>query len=351
MKGIFLNIKKFLLLLLFLGLLLYSASALKADIFYYSWEYNSLYNEKIALELELKSLKKQFKNEVSSLEARIRDLENNIDNLNNKIELLQKGRDEDNRLSERRIKELEKVRDILKRKSSDREKELINENKRLQNQCKETIDKLRDDFQKEREAHLEEIARLKEQNEKDRTKMQSLVANLSDELESIKKLTKSQRHELDRMATQANDLEKQLSVEIEKGEIRLKRLHEKIIINIDDKICFDTGRAVLKKEILHALDKISAILSDYPENRIHIEGHTDNVPISNKQFRDNWQLSTERSLAVLNYLLKNTKLDPGRFTSMGYGEYQPIVSNDTSENRALNRRVDIVVVPRLKSTK
>ena len=103
----------------------------------------------------------------------------------------------------------------------------------------------------------------------------------------------------------------------------------------------------MKKEILHALDKIASILSSYPENTIMVEGHTDNVPIATKRFRDNWQLSTERALSVLSYLLRNKKLDPVRFAAAGYGEYKPIVSNDTPENKALNRRVDIVVMPRL----
>ena len=95
------------------------------------------------------------------------------------------------------------------------------------------------------------------------------------------------------------------------------------------------------------LDKIAKILSDYPENNIVVEGHTDNVPIKTKRFRDNWELSTERALAVLHYLLRNTNLDPVRFAAAGYGEYQPIVSNDTPANKALNRRVDIVVIPRM----
>jgi len=64
-----------------------------------------------------------------------------------------------------------------------------------------------------------------------------------------------------------------------------------------------------------------------------------------KRFRDNWQLSTERALAVLDYLLQDKNLNPLRFSAAGYGEYRPLVPNDTPENRALNRRVDIVVIP------
>jgi len=149
------------------------------------------------------------------------------------------------------------------------------------------------------------------------------------------------------MKMQADELEKQLADEIRKGEIRLKRFHDKLVINIDDRISFDSGSAELKKEILPALGKITRILGDFPEYNIVVEGHTDNVPIRTRQFRDNWQLSTERALAVLNYVLnQDRKLNQARFSAAGYAEFNPIVSNDSAANRALNRRVDIVVIPR-----
>ena len=150
------------------------------------------------------------------------------------------------------------------------------------------------------------------------------------------------------MNAQANELESKLAEEIEKGDIRLKRFHDKLIINLDDKISFDSGSARLKRDITNALKKIRNILVRYPENMIIVEGHTDNIPIRSKRFRNNWRLSTERALSVLGFLLKNKKLNPQRFSASGYGEYNPIVTNDTAQNRALNRRVDIVVIPRVK---
>ena len=318
-----------------------------ADIFYFSWEYNSVYNEKVALELELKSLKKQFKNERLSLESKIRELEDNIERLNNEIELLKKGREEDSKIFQKRIAELRKVRDILKKKGSDREKKLIEENKRIQRECQKSIDELRKNYEQEQESSIDQLAKLKEDCNKRIEDLNTRISNLNDELSNIKKLSQAQKQELERMKSQADELEKQLASEIEKGDIRLKRTHEKIIINLDDRICFDSGRAILKNDVLAALEKIAGILSKYPENNIIVEGHTDNVPISTRQYRDNWQLSTARSLAVLRYLLKNSNLSPERLTAAGFGEYHPIMSNDTPENRALNRRVDIVVVPRV----
>ena len=320
---------------------------LKADLFYFPSEFNDLYNEKVALEVELKSLKRQLINERHNLESKIIELQNDIDNLNMKIDNIIKGREADKKQFENKIRELENVRDILKAKSSNQAKKLINENKNIQKRCEERINHLNQKLQKEKEDHLNVLAKINNDYTNKIFDLESRINDLNEELANIKKLTESQLTELDRLKAQTEDLEKNLANEIASGEIRLKKLHEKLIINIDDKISFNSGKAELKEEILGALSKIASIISNYKENTIVIEGHTDNIPIKTKYFRDNWQLSTERALAVLNYILKNKQLDSRRFSASGYGEYHPIVSNDTAENRALNRRVDIVVIPRL----
>jgi chemotaxis protein MotB len=150
---------------------------------------------------------------------------------------------------------------------------------------------------------------------------------------------------VDVLSAQADQLEKQLKEEIERGAITLKRHKTKTIINIDNSICFDSGSAVLKKDIKETLSKISKTLSKFPENNIQVEGHTDDVPIRSRQFPSNWELSSARALAVLRLLLEKSDIEAGRLSAAGYGEYHPIVPNDSSENRRLNRRVDIVIVP------
>lgn len=315
--------------------------------FKWTSDYKNLYNEKVAVELELGSVKRQFSNEKSNYESRIKQLEGEIDALTKKLAMSEKQQQEDRNLCDTRIAELEGTIDILQKKSGDREKNLIEDNKKMQARYEEELRKARQTLLDEREKNLKEMELLKKNYEAKIAEMQLAIKNLNEELSSLKKLTETQKAELNRMADQANDLEKQLKDEIEKGEIRLKKFHDRLIINIDDRISFDSGSSELKKEILPALDKITKILADYPEYDIVIEGHTDNVPIKTRLFRDNWQLSTERALAVLNYLLGNKRLDRRRFSAAGYGEYHPIVSNDTPANRSLNRRVDIVVVPRV----
>ena len=162
---------------------------------------------------------------------------------------------------------------------------------------------------KERQKHLKELSDLRNDYEKKIAELKKEIADLNNELSNLKKLTEKQKEELARMEDQAKELEKQLADEIKKGDIKLKRFHDKLIINIDDKISFDSGKADLKKEIMPALEKITAILDNFPENKIIVEGHTDNVPISTSRFRDNWQLSTERALSVLNYILREKRLN------------------------------------------
>jgi chemotaxis protein MotB len=325
------------------------ATLTDAAVFYTPTEYNDLNNEKVAIELELKTSKRQFKNEKANLEERNRILNNEIDNLNKKIANLKKQSKEDDARAKARIKELEKQRDILKKKGSNREKNLIEQQKKTQARYQREIESLKKKLIKERADNLVEIKNLNKKYEVIISSLNNKIANLNEELSNVKHLNKKQKRELDRMEKQANELAKKLEKEIELGQIRLKRFHDKLIINLDDNISFNSGSSALKKEIFPALKKITKILADYPENSVVIEGHTDNVPLKgSKRFRNNWQLSTERALSVLAYILRNRKLDPVRFSAAGYGEYQPIVPNNTKINRALNRRVDIVIKPRVK---
>jgi len=321
---------------------------LSADLFYSSSEYNKIYNEKVALELELKSLKRQFKNEKANLESKLRNLKSKIESLNKKIAILNKRMAEEKRHADNRIKGLEKRIDILKTKGSAREKKLIEQNRKQQKEYENELKKIRNILNSEREKCLKDQDSLKQLYDAKITELKKEINNLNDELSELKKLTKKQKKELARMEAQANELEKQLQNEIKNGEIRLKRFHDKLIINIDDRISFDSGSAKLKRKIFSALKKIRKILSNYPEYRIVIEGHTDNVPIRTKKFKSNWQLSTARALSVLRYLLKNKKITPSRFSVAGFGKHNPIVPNNSPANRSLNRRVDIVVIPRLK---
>lgn len=127
-----------------------------------------------------------------------------------------------------------------------------------------------------------------------------------------------------------------------KDSVQIKKDARGIIMVLKDSILFDIGKADIKTNSKPILDKISALLNSLP-NEVIIEGHTDNVPISNYQFPSNWELSTQRAVNVLKYFVQNKGMKPERFQAAGYGEYRPIAPNDTYANRAQNRRVNILV--------
>ena len=114
-------------------------------------------------------------------------------------------------------------------------------------------------------------------------------------------------------------------------------------IQLNDNLFFDLGKAELKTAAFPILKKIGEILKK-TKNNIIIEGHTDNIPIIKGPYASNWELSAARALAVNAYLIQNSKINPKRISIAGYGEYKPVVKNDTAHNRAKNRRVTIIIV-------
>ncbi|GAB4029549.1 MAG: OmpA family protein [Elusimicrobiota bacterium] len=112
---------------------------------------------------------------------------------------------------------------------------------------------------------------------------------------------------------------------------------------------FESGRSDLTGEMIEKIDKLYPILKNLSEkNEVIVEGHTDNIPIATRQFASNWELSTARATSVVRHML-GSGFDPTKISAIGYGEYRPIVPNDTPENRRKNRRVVFFV--KMTSTK
>lgn len=376
-------------------ILLALSSSLFAELYYSHSEYRELYNEKYALEIELKHLNEKFINErlelnnlIADRNARIEQLEKNLRDLQNEknkndqrnadtiadrerklaetseeLRLLRLQKAEDERLCKSRLEDYESKLKALQEKSGNQVKELEKNHREAEEKLLKEIETLKAELEKTRNdnkakcdemsarqaklesALREEIVSLK----KELADCQAAKQKQQEELRRLKTLNKEYQDKLDELTKQANSLEDKLAEEIKQGGIRLKRMQNKLIINMDNKILFASGSAELRSgEIRTTLDKISAILAEYPDNDIQVIGHTDDIPIHTDEFRNNWQLSTERALAVLEQLLRNNVNDPSRFNAVGAGQYQPLVPNTSRQNRAQNRRVDIVVVPKVK---
>lgn len=116
-----------------------------------------------------------------------------------------------------------------------------------------------------------------------------------------------------------------------------------VLLTLNGALLFDSGKSEIREDAYPLVDKIGAILTNYRSNIIEIEGHTDNVPISNDKYENNDVLSMYRALSVADYIRGITDLDASLLKSSGRGEYVPIADNTTPEGRARNRRVEVKI--------
>ena len=140
-----------------------------------------------------------------------------------------------------------------------------------------------------------------------------------------------------------NELEQALAPEIARGEVEVRTGHEGLVISLREAGFFDSGSAGVKVGSQQAFSRMATLLGERQYN-LRIEGHTDNVRIHNNQFTSNWELSTARATEMIRLLITKYDFAGQRLSAGGYGEYHPIASNSTEAGRALNRRVDVVVV-------
>lgn len=154
--------------------------------------------------------------------------------------------------------------------------------------------------------------------------------------------------ELDELRNAKKQLEDQLAQAIKDNQVKVEMAERGLVITFVAEILFNSGKDKLRTEAAPLLDKVSNVLSEsVPENSVGIEGHTDNAPIKYSGWKSNWELSAARALSVLHHLEKKG-IDPQRMSAIGYGEYRPVDSNDTAQGRQKNRRVEIVILPKIQ---
>lgn len=132
--------------------------------------------------------------------------------------------------------------------------------------------------------------------------------------------------------------DKDINIKVDKGVV---------YVDISDKLLFSSGKYQVTDKAKVVLGKVAKVLEAQPSIEFMVEGHTDNVPFSNGQLQDNWDLSCKRATSVIRILQDQYHIPPARMTASGRGEYTPIASNDSQEGRAQNRRTRIVILPQL----
>ena len=142
-----------------------------------------------------------------------------------------------------------------------------------------------------------------------------------------------------------------LKEQVQKQEVTIKEIREGLSVTLVDRILFDSGKATLKPGGEKILGKIGETLKNIQDKRIRVVGHTDNVSIRQDfryKFPTNWELSAARAATVVRYFQEKTGLKPDDLEAVGRSFFQPLASNDTKEGRDQNRRVEIIIAPKLE---
>ena len=272
---------------------------------------NRVFND---LESRYAQLKDNFNRQTKSIE----NLNAEIKNLTKKIvtfeETLEKTEDSLN-YKQQKLEQMESSLDLLKQNSETELKERILENEVLMEKIAERENELAD-----RMARVDELEGLITRQQE---AMRKLKEKLSDAL--------------------LNFEDKGLTVEARDG---------KVYVSMENKLLFRSGSWTVGAEGRSAIEELGNVLADNPDIAILIEGHTDNVPYSGKgPLKGNWDLSTKRATAIVNQLLENPDILPQNLTAAGRGEYLPIAPNSTRQGRAANRRIEVVLSPKLDEIK
>lgn len=183
---------------------------------------------------------------------------------------------------------------------------------------------------------------------------QTTYENQSTTINNLNKEIERLNQELDDIAgSRANlfraksDLEKSMAQELLAGNLSVNMGERGLVVTVLDRVLFGSGQIEVKPSAYETLDKVADVLAQKAHGHmVYIEGHTDNIPIRNSGWRSNWELSTARALEVLHYFIDQKGLDPDRFAATGFGQFQPVSGNQSSEGRMKNRRVEIVISPK-----
>ena len=178
-------------------------------------------------------------------------------------------------------------------------------------------------------------------------KPQAEAADLKDKLAESQSRIHELAKEKDAVVQTHQSLEDEMRTALESKDVTISQLQGKLTVNILDRVMFDSGEAELKPAGAAVLRKVAEVLAQHPNLKVHVIGHTDNVPIraaARHRFPSNWELSTARATAAVRFLTEIAGVDPRRLGAVGYGEFRPVADNATSEGRARNRRIAITIL-------
>ena len=172
------------------------------------------------------------------------------------------------------------------------------------------------------------------------------LQGIKGEYEACKKATEEARQYGEKLKQREADLRGRLQKELTDKDVQISQLKGQLTVSVLDKILFKSGRADILPAGQAVLEKVARVLVQ-TDDMIRVEGHTDNVPISERlkeKYYSNWELSAARAASVVRYFqLGEHKIEPLRLEAVGFAEFRPLAPNDTDANKQRNRRVEIVL--------
>ncbi|WP_127844498.1 OmpA family protein [Psychroflexus aestuariivivens] len=283
------------------------------------------------LEEQVNNLKRnnsQLEQKLEEVNSEKTALEDEIKYANDRISILKEQRDE-------LAKELESLQDAHSKLNESYDALEQNSSQALAENSKQNRELLKKLEDKEK-ALAEDQARLE--------KLQKDLKSRSDRIEELESLIAEKESKMrnlkDNLSKALMNFEgKGLSVELRDG---------KVYVSMENKLLFASGSWNVGSEGTKAVNELGKVLAENPDIAVLIEGHTDDVPFGgNGPLKDNWDLSTKRATEVLKLLLQNSDIDPQNLTAAGKGEFDPVASNETKEGKAKNRRIEVVLTPKL----
>jgi chemotaxis protein MotB len=173
-----------------------------------------------------------------------------------------------------------------------------------------------------------------------------IVLLQKEKVKEVQSLSEEKEKEVSELEQAKKELEESLKKEIGDYKAKLQMTERGLVITFVSEIFFDSGKDMVKEDGKLTLGKVAEVLKkDVPNSPVAVEGHTDNDPIRHSGWKSNWELSSSRALAVLHYLIDQCRVNPQMLSANGYGQYHPVVANDTPQNKGKNRRVEIVILP------
>jgi len=298
---------------------------------------------------ELKAKQEACTEELAALKANNQSLEEKNQELNSEVEQLKK--------------QLENLEADYNRTKSEYEK--ANEN---YENLKKTYDLMVDQNSKESaksksatEKLMKQLQKTQEDLQNQEDALRALEGSLLKKEEALKKLTadlearEKRVKELEDMINKKDErlaaIKKKLKdalLGFENNGLTIEQKNGKVYVSLDESLLFASGSYAVGERGTDALKKLAKVLETNTDINIVVEGHTDNVPLKSKgDIEDNWDLSVKRATSVVKIMTKNSKVDPKRLTAAGRGEYLPLDLSNTTEGRKKNRRIEVILTPKL----